>query len=285
MYYYDQMLVWKQERLHFNSLPLEEFQKGSFFTTEQLIASCAVYLKEVLSLSFLEDYPTQLKRPLSIDDSKDFDCDTREWIIQSQIFWKKEKESLVSAYQRKLNDTLILNPWTLSEVRTTLLKTRSELASLLLHAKDMMEEDDLNEFFKYVRKEPDEIDRKLKYIPENQLPIHHVEYLRESLKNASVDFVEMREQDIHLNKLVEKLEQDDANRPLDYQYRNLWNKKVAWWMRTPEEHTKIIDSIVDALTLQDLIIIRNMINRFYGIDGEKLNQKYRALKEQRNASS
>lgn len=56
-------------------------------------------------------------------------------------------------------------------------------------------------------------------------------------------------------------------------------------MRTPEEHTKIIDSIVDALTLQDLIIIRNMINRFYGIDGEKLNQKYRALKEQRNASS
>lgn len=90
-----------------------------------------------------------------------------------------------------------------------------------------MEEDDLNEFFKYVRKEPDEIDRKLKYIPENQLPIHHVEYLRESLKNASVDFVEMREQDIHLNKLVEKLEQDDANRPLDYQYRNLWNKKVA----------------------------------------------------------
>ena len=79
MHYYDRMLVWKQERLHFNTLPLDEFKKGNFFTIEQLRETCSSYLQEVLSLYFLEDYPSQnLKKPLSIDDTKNFDSDRRE---------------------------------------------------------------------------------------------------------------------------------------------------------------------------------------------------------------
>ena len=48
----------------------------------------------------------------------------------------------------------------------------------------MMEEDDLDSFFKQLKKE---------------LPPNPAEYLRESLEKATIDFDEMRKQDVQFN--------------------------------------------------------------------------------------
>jgi hypothetical protein len=45
-----------------------------------------------------------------------------------------------------------------------------------------------------------------------------------------MDFDEMREKDLYINGLIDRMSlnsTDSVDRPLDYQYQNLWNKKVA----------------------------------------------------------
>jgi hypothetical protein len=92
MYYYDQVITWKQQREYFNSLPLDEFKKGNFFTVDQIKDSCASYLKQVMTLYFVEDYlPSNNMKPSQLalfEDNDTFEVGSREWTVQHEIFGK-----------------------------------------------------------------------------------------------------------------------------------------------------------------------------------------------------
>jgi len=113
MYYYDQILTWKQQREHFNSLPLDEFKKGNFFTVDQIKDSCNAYLQQVFSLYFIEDLPSSEKlkpQQLNLFDNNDEpESDSKERHVYHEIFGKDDKETLISAYQRMLSNILVLD--------------------------------------------------------------------------------------------------------------------------------------------------------------------------------
>jgi hypothetical protein len=73
---------------------------------------------------------------------------------------------------------------------------------------------------------------------------------------------------------------DSVDRPLDYQYQNLWNKKVAWWMKTKEEHLQVIDQIVSTLAWEDVCRIRWNSQLFYGVVSDKVDTRSAILKTQ-----
>ncbi len=238
-YYYDQILVLDKERKHFNTLPLDECRKGNILPLDQITASCTSYLKEVFTLYFLEDYESW---DPSEPETDDFDVDSRQWVVYYEILGKEQGESIISAYQRKLTEILILDPWTWEEVRKQLLAT-SHKATLLYDAILQMQEDDLDGFFSQTK------------FSWKRVTSTEIGYLRDKLANASsIEFDDMLAQDNDFKTLIDKLASED-DKPLDYQYHNLWNKKVAWWLRTPEQHMQVIDQIIATLELKDISAI------------------------------
>ena len=218
MWFDNYVTVWKQKREHFNSLPLDEFKKGNFFTKDEIKKSCTTYLQEVLSLEFLPTFCpsnevakkkslekkallTSPQQSLAFDSLpqhilsslpehilshgfKNLDLDSRSSV--DCIFEKKtKKEELVVAYERMLNKILIMNPLTLPEIRINLLKNLDDRTSFLFRAQEEKREDALHPFFSKLELSSDD-----------------TAYLRESLENATIDFEEMRKQDSRFDKLI-----------------------------------------------------------------------------------
>lgn len=161
----------------------------------------------------------------------------------------RKKEELVVAYERMLNKILIMNPWTLSEVKIKLLTDLDDRVRILLRAQEEKREDTLHVFFSNI---PNSI----------TISSDDISYLRKKLKEATIDFNQMCKQDSRFNKLVTSITLSQGN--IHCQYQNLWNKKVAWWMRTEDEHQQVIDTIVSTLTKDDResIVEKMHINAF-----------------------
>lgn len=249
MYYYDQVVTNKQERKHFNSLDMDKLRTWHTYTIDEITQKCNEYLKDILTLYYWEDLG---------EDSKELQL--------NDIFRKGPEEPFVEGYKRLLQRVLIFDPKTEKDVRKELIDTHHNRRGLLYYAQANEIEDNLDDFFNYVKEE-------------KELWFEELNYLKSKLLWAISDFDDTREQDVRLRIVLNKLYGDD-NRPLDYQYENLWNKKLAWWIRSKEEHIFIINSIIECLTRKEVREF-TLNYDFSWIIWAKLSTQYEYMKEQK----